>query len=215
MHNEVKLRDFENYYMQEVLDRAKKIQEGSQPVEKLDFFIKGLVDELKNRTSADLSYGFSKDSNIVEPEEINNKTSTITAYRIFADDKPLGEVGVRTVIFLSNSKLEELHGESPFVVTCDGIVYDGIVPGYTPEGEKTTLIANPFACSSNRFKTPLFRVAFMRTLFDKIEESEGDWSGLTFLNNNTKERPMKRHDFHPIKLASYESNSLERELYGI
>lgn len=211
MHNKLKLRDTENWYMQEALERVGEVKKGEFPLENLEFFVSGLIKELKSRTSANLTYSPSEEGGIVEPEESDNKLSTITAYQIFADGKPLGKLGVRTALFSNDPELEKVYGNLSFLTTYDSIVYEGEIPGYTPDNEKTVLVANAFNCLPQLFKDPLFRICFMGTRFEKARET-GVYDKLGFLENNCSERPMKRHDNHPIALASYESDGLERKV---
>lgn len=175
--------------------------------------VNGLVEEIKKRTGKEPVYT-QTDLFSDKRYESDLGESSIRALAIFAGEDFLGTLGERAFTLDVSLAPDSLRPELPFIFAFDGLIYKGIIPGYTPEGEETILVANQ-SKSMKRIvmRDPYFRVDSMRLALEAAEKN-GNWKDFNLNAENTAGRPLYRHDNHLLKFITYETDGLERNIDG-
>lgn len=126
------------------------------------------------------------DLNVAQPTErmAPDNIHKITTYGIFDGDNKIGDVQINSWIPLYRNSVEQIEHVS----------YEGVIPGYTnPLSRKTGMLA-----TNSRTLDP------SDPEFLVVEERKFSKP------NNTPERPLYRHDGHPLRLADYEVDGKKR-----
>jgi len=194
---------FWNSPLEIVFNRVKNAPKGLYEFD--NPFSKGLIEELKKRT------GLEKITCAVEMERDLSECN-LSAYKIFAGEKPLGILGISGYFFSVPENIRTRRGA--IVSRTNEMIYHGIIPGYSEK--ELTLIATECFSPKDPKEDPLYSIAEeavrIKYLFEKAgkENNINLIDKISLLNNTADSEPMYRQDTHNLKFATNEADGFFR-----